>query len=382
MLLPTNEPVFNGLRTSFLRFDGLLSELRADRHSGYVTVEFPAYNGTILVELGNAISATERNGGRETQGAGALKSIVAKANEPGGVVGVFRLSQKFVQLAASVGTGTPLYRDLNSSFTSLERLMNKLRDDQFNGYIETGFSNPSALGLVFLRDGEIADALFESAGTIATGERAVVAILAESNQREAIFNVFQSAPAAGAAAPQRTDDPPSAVSDGALRNPETATEAAPSPLEAPAAAAAIEAQAPAQGTMPEPRPVVSIGGTLAVWSEIFSRAEAAVDGLSQRGTFQSALHEAFLERAAVYPYLDPFAAEFTYSNGQAAFDGDIPENLAEALTNSLYDAIARLSFRLKRSDIEARVRAELADVRSRHSAAIQGFPASARALVS
>ena len=134
--------------------------------------------------------------------------------------------------------------------------------------------------------------------------------------------------------------------------------------------------------MPEPRPVVSIGGTLAVWSEIFSRAEAAVDGLSQRGTFQSALHEAFLERAAVYPYLDPFVAEFTYSNGQAAFDGDIPENLAEALTNSLHDAIARLSFRLKRSDIEARVRAELADVRSRHSAAIQGFPASARALVS
>jgi hypothetical protein len=381
MLLPKTEPVFDGLRTSFLRFDGLLSELRSDRHSGYVAVEFPSYSGTILVAHGDAISATEITPGGEVQGAAALKGIVARANEPGGIVSVFRLPVDFVQLAASVGSGAPLYRDLSSAFTSLERLMKKLRDDRINGYIESIFAKPPATGLVFLRDGEIADALFEDTGAVISGTAAVDSILDESNKREAVFSVYQSAIAPAAAAPKSSDEPP-ASSGGAPAEVDNAV----APAEAsasgvPEAQAAIITEAPTPAPV-EIRPVVAIGGVLAVWSEILSRAEQVVDALSQRGTFQSALQEAFLERATVYPYLDPFAAEFSYRDGKATFDGNVPETLPEALTNSLHDAIARLAFRLKRSDIESRVRAELVEVRTRHSAIIQGFPASARALVS
>ncbi len=348
MLLPRTEPVFDGLRTSFLRFDGLLSELRSDSHCGFVSVEFPGYSGAILVDGGDAISATERMGSVETHGAAALKGIVTRACEPGGMVGVFRLSSAFVQLAATVGVGTPVYRDLSSSFTSLERLLAKLKDGRFDGYVEAAFSEPPAAGLVFLRAGEVSESLFEQGGSVETGMAAVARIVDEASEHEATFHVIHTSP--------------------------TAHVAARIPNEAPPAAQAPEIR---------PTQITAVAGPLVVWSEILRRAEEVVDGLSQKGTFSAALQEAFKERATAYPYLDPTVAEFAYRDGQATFHGDaIPESLPDALTNSLHDAIARLAFRLKRSDIESRVRAELSEVRSRHSAAFQGFPASARSLVS
>lgn len=348
MLLPRTEPVFDGLRTSFLRFDGLLSELRADGHSGFVSVEFPGYSGAILVDRGDAISAQERAGAVESHGAAALKGIVTRACEPGGIVGVFRLSSAFVQLAATVGLGTPVYRDLSSSFTSLERLLSKLKDDRFDGYIEATFSEPPAAGLVFLRGGDVSESLFEQGGEVESGTAAVARIVAEASDHEALFHVIHTNAAAHAAA-KIAGETPAAVPVAEVR----------------------------------PAPIIAIAGPLAVWSEILRRAEEVVDGISQKGTFVAALQEAFKERAAAYPYLDPTVAEFSYRDGAATFHGDvIPDSLPDALTNSLHDAIARLAFRLKRSDIESKVRAELSEVRSRHSAAFHGFPASARSLVS
>lgn len=353
MLLPRNEPVFDGLRTSFLRFDGLLSELHNDGHCGFVSVEFPGYSGAILVDAGEAISATEVAGSVETHGAPALKGIVARACEPGGVVGVFRLSSSFVQLAATVGAGSPVYRDLSSTFTSIERLMSKLRDGRFEGYIEVTFNEPMGHGVVFIRAGEVNEALFEQGDLVESGSEAVERIVAEANEREATYHVYHTADASRAAAK---------IS---------------SVLPRPAGAASAPVS--------ESRPAAAgpATGPLAVWSEILRRAEDVVDGLSQKGTFVAALQEAFKERARAYPYLDPTVAEFSYRDGVASFHGDtVPDSLPDALTNSLHDAIARLAFRLKRSDIESRVRAELSEVRSRHSAAFLGFPASARSLVS
>jgi len=342
--------VFDGLRTSFLRFDGLLSELRNDGHSGFVSVEFPGYSGAILVDSGEAISATENAGGVVAHGAPALKGIVARACEPGGTVGVFRLSAGFVQLAATVGAGAPVYRDLSSTFTSLEGLMSKLRAGQFDGYIEAAFSEPAAHGLVFLRTGEVTDALFEQQSQVESGDSAVDRIVAEAAEREATYHVFHTGRLAQQSAVTVTSE---------------------------------ESLEPVAASEPRPAAAPPASGPLAVWSEILRRAEDVVDGLSQRGVFAAALQEAFKERARAYPYLDPTVAEFSYRDGVASFHGEpVPDSLPDALTNSLHDAIARLAFRLKRSDIESRVRAELSEIRSRHSAAFQGFPPSARALVS
>lgn len=352
MLLPRNEPVFDGLRTSFLRFDGLLSELRNDALCGFVSVEFAEYSGAILVDFGEAISATEVAGGVETHGAAALKSIVARACEPGGMVGVFRLSSGFVQLAATVGTGSPVYRDLSSTFTSIERLVSKLREDQFDGYIEATYSAPADHGLIFMRAGDVSEAVFERESDIETGSEAVERIIAEANEREATYDVYHTG------VPARIT---TRLSDEAPRQP------------GPAGASPASVKPAA----------IPASGPLAIWSEILRRAEDVVDGLSQKGVFATALQEAFKERAKAYPYLDPTVAQFAYREGVATFHGEpVPDSLPDALANSLQDAIARLAFRLKRSDIESRVRAELSEVRSRHSAALLGFPASARALVS
>ncbi len=363
MLLPANEPVFAGLRTSFLRFDALLAELHDERLSGYILVEFPGYCGTILFLRGDVVAASERTPGGESSI--PVRTVSVRANEPGGLVGIYRLPFALVEVLASTGSGEVIYRDLDSAFTSLERLLAKLNASRHAGYIEARFTAGDRAGTIFLREGAVSQAIFSEGTAVTTGEPAVTAIVAASATDDAIFNVYRTA------ATESTVEPPSDGGEGGTPDPsaETASSAPAAASPAPNVAAATLTAVPATGV-------------LDAWSDIFSRVEEVVDGISHRGAFQAALHEAFLERAVVYPYLDPFALEFAYRDGQAMFDGDIPDNLPEALTNSLHDAIARLAFRLKRSDIEARVRTELASVRERHQAVIQGFPASTRALVS
>lgn len=362
MLLPANEPVFAGLRTSFLRFDALLAELHDERLSGYVIVEFPGYCGTILFLRGDVVSATERTTTGESSS--PIRSVSVRANEPGGLVGIYRLPFALVEVLASAGSGEVLYRDLSSAFTSLERLLAKLNADFLCGYVEARFVSGDRAGTIFVRDGMATQAIYSEGNSVVTGEGAIHTIVEASATDEAVFNVYRTERGA--------DQEPPSSGDGGTKD-EIKVEIpviveAPTPIDMPISASAMSPEAGK--------------GVLAVWSDILRRVEEVVDGLSHRGAFQAALHEAFLERAAVYPYLDPFALEFAYRDGEAMFDGEIPENLPEALTNSLHDAIARLAFRLKRSDIEARVRTELVEVRDRHQAVIQGFPASARALVS
>ena len=121
---------------------------------------------------------------------------------------------------------------------------------------------------------------------------------------------------------------------------------------------------------------------MSFWSEMLSRAEGAVDKLSSEGKFADAFREVTVEKASTYPFLDPFAGEFEYRAGKAAFHGAIPHDLSEALAECLQDTISRLAFRTKRADLESRVRAELSEMNWSHASMIEGFSPTMQALVS
>jgi hypothetical protein len=62
-------------------------------------------------------------------------------------------------------------------------------------------------------------------------------------------------------------------------------------------------------------------GMLTVWQTILQTVETAVDRLTKAGTFNLAFRRACIVLAADYPFLDPFAREFAYREGQITFEG-------------------------------------------------------------
>ena len=60
---------------------------------------------------------------------------------------------------------------------------------------------------------------------------------------------------------------------------------------------------------------------LGVWQEVLKTVETSVDSPTKPGTFVAAFKRASIELADAYPFLDPFAAEFEYRDGQIRYDG-------------------------------------------------------------
>jgi len=112
---------------------------------------------------------------------------------------------------------------------------------------------------------------------------------------------------------------------------------------------------------------------LAFWDDVISITESTVDGFAKPGRFLMAFREVLVSRAVTYPFLDPFAAEFSYAGGHISFDHPLPDDFNKALGDCLSDAVSKLAFQFKRADLETRVRSRLDGISEKHAAIIDRF---------
>jgi hypothetical protein len=325
MLFPKDRTIYANLNTSFTAFDALLADLAFKRTTGHVDVTFPGYQGALLLSNGEIVQAVEMVDTEKVTGPSAAHHIIARAAEKNGSITVFSLAPEIVALIQRVIDARPLYRDLTSAFTSLERLIAKLRGDGLTGYVEVSVGEGQGMGMIFLSAGDPVECVFQGSGEAITGNQALESIIQSVTNVGGSFNVFVEAGAPAAAAPA----PASAAHDTAFRD-----------------------------------------ELISFWEDILSRTEKLADGLSKPGRFLMAFKEVLISRAATYPFLDPFAADFQYANGHITFEGPLPDDLSKALGDCLSDTVAKLAFQLKRADFESRVRGQLAGVSETHAAVI------------
>src|SRR5262249_25604950 len=152
--------VYASLNTSFTDFDELLLDLAGKRLTGYVLVSFRGYDGVLFLTEGQVTAALEQRGDDKATGEGAREAVAAQAHEKGGLVNVYTLPPEILRLLVRVLDGEPLYRDLTSSFTSLEKLVEKLGEDGHSGYIEVLFNDGRGGGMIFLEAGRVAECVF------------------------------------------------------------------------------------------------------------------------------------------------------------------------------------------------------------------------------
>ncbi len=360
MMLPTEHALFTNLSTSFADFDGLLAELLAGAVNGYVRVTFPGYDAVVLLDGGRVVRSFEEHGEDETSDI-AVAGVATRARTKGGHLSVYPLQPRFVSYLAGMARSSALHRGLSTVFANPDRLLLKLREDGHTGHLSVTLEGGRGAGMVFLQAGEIVEAVLKNETQAVSGIEVAEMVVQAAANYGASFSVFQAEQIAQALA----GDGAATVSVTGSTGP--ADDASTGETEATPNAAASD---------------VSKTDILNFWSEVFSRSEGVVDGLSASGRFSTALKEVLVEKAGDYPYLDPFAADFSYADGMATFGGELPADLSEALGDCLHDTLARLAFRLRRADIETRVHASLAELGERYVETISHFSPSTQALVS
>ena len=323
MILPKERSVYANLNTSFTSFSELLADQQEQGLSGFVRLTFPGYQGALFLVGGQVISALEECGEDRLVGSAAAAAIAEKANAKNGTLNVDAAPGDVVELVARVLDARPLYKDLTSAFTSLERLFTKLQQDALTGYVEIILPGDDGTAMVLFQNGEPIESVFSSATESLTGLDARSAVVQSVAALGGTFNVYR---------------------------------------------------VPGQDEPALPKPVASISDSsplLAFWSEVCAGIESVADGLGTPGRFRMALREVLVSRANTYPFLDPFAAEFEYKDKAILFEGPLPAEFSKALGACLGDTVAKLAFQLKRADFEERVRTQLAGTSEKHAAVIE-----------
>jgi hypothetical protein len=232
-----------------------------------------------------------------------------------------------VTVLASTVKREILYKDLSTDFTSLQRLIDKLSEKGHTGYIEVSLKGGKSTGVIFFQEGEpIETILTSNEGSLVSGRDLLGRVLEEAQGAGVVFNVYRADMAAS------SNNLTEMIDGGDLQD------------------------------------------LLRVLQDTISSIETVVDGSIKRGTFAAELRRALVQKSNEYPFLDPFAAEFSYDNGKIVYTGN-PDTreLTRGLGECLGLSIEAISGKYSKQKILDRVKGELAQIKADFRQEIKKF---------
>lgn len=325
MIFPKGQAVYENLNTSFTNFGELLLDLKANGFTGYIQISFWDYEGVLFLDAGNIVNAIEKAGEIKSTGQEAVNAITAKVKEKDGTISVYHLSAEMVTMLTSVVKSQVIYADLTTDFTSLDKLIAKLQKEGHTGYIEVTMRDEKGVGIIFLQAGESIESILSTNGDAIVGADVLPRIVETASTLGAAFNVYRAA-----------------ITESFAEG----------------------AEIMSGFDLPE---------LLTVWGEIIAAVERVADSQFKSEHFMNTFKDTLIEKADDYPFLDPFAAEFEYQNGQIAFHGESVKDFGQGLGDCLSATIGKLVVEARGDDLATKIRAELRAVKEKYAAAVKKF---------
>jgi hypothetical protein len=192
---------------------------------------------------------------------------------------------------SSIQFAEKIYKDLSTEFTDLEGLIRKMSSEKLTGYIDVAIGNGRESGLIFIINGKIMGGSFtwnrgEPGPTLKNQEL----LIKKTKKYGGTFNVCRI----------------------------------------PLSKMKVGSDALGSFAKPSKNTLLMMGELLKIFEETVSaRKKITAD-------FNKILKKNFVENAEKYAFLDPFAAEFEYTNQRIKFSGTATDQeLINGVTNSL-----------------------------------------------
>jgi hypothetical protein len=330
MRVPKGRPVHENLNTSYLKVGALLADLQVRQFTGYVHIGLRGYDAYVFLDDGQIAGAVEQMETGTRTGSAAIDGLLLRSEQRDGAVSIYEHPAATVEAIAGIIEGTPVYQNLSSDFTDLDKLIRKLAQDRDSiWYVEVAATEDLGVGVLYIRDGKPDGVYSPLDSPTQHGEDAIKTMLEVSEAFGATYNVYAvAAPAVVSAAPAAT--PRLAV----------VSVAEPTPAAEPEPDVEVE---PVEVEADAPDAVVSL---VPLMSEVISTVEEVVAAREGTGAFAIELRSGLLDVAERYPFLDPFAAEFEYHAGEIVVVGAVdPEELAAGIGEALHLTVSALTRR-------------------------------------
>jgi hypothetical protein len=291
MIFPKGEVVHRNLLTAYTDVSALLSTLKSEGFSGTIEIEFPESRGIFFIDSGEVIHAEAKmeSGQKRLIGQEAVQELLTLSDQKNGVLNIYRLSSEQVNLVASTLQSEILLKGLSTVFTRLDKLILKLREEKYHGFIEIFTKEDQAVGVLFLKEGDPVEMYVTSEPSPSfLGKKSIPPFLEKIVKQGAIFNLYRS------------------YGPGTL----------------PKAVVVEEGKDVKVGKEAFTQGADDLKELIPILQEVLYKAEKFVDAVSRKGTFIRVFKKSLIEKADEYPFLDPFGGEFEYREGEILFTGE------------------------------------------------------------
>jgi hypothetical protein len=277
IVLPKEKPILKNLNTYYLDLRKLFEHYQGEIGSGGIFFKASAAEGVIFFDKDELLNGYFRDKNSKITGQSAIMRLLEAKSDYNFIIDIYRIAQEEVYFWASLPSAEKIYQDLSTEFTDLEKLITKMGSEKLTGFIDVSIGNDNLGGLIFMSNGKIIGGSFSWDLDESTPSEKNVEMLVNKTKKSG--GIFQ-------------------VSRIPIKNHQTDNE------------------------INEVRYEISsdvikmLEEYLGVFDTVFSsKKNIALD-------FNKALRKKFVEKAEQYTFLDPFAAEFEYSDGKITFTGE------------------------------------------------------------
>ena len=291
IITPKDTPVITGLNSFYLNIERLIEHYRGELGSGCVHFISNTNQGVLFFDETELIGGAIENRDGQSSGPQSVERIIDAIQGNNFRVSVYHIGPDIIHFWASLPGATPLYSDLSSEFTDLDRLVAKMQGEKLTGVIEMSMTHSDQGGIICFNAGELIDCTCSWAtGPSDSSSVSNLKFLTEKAGKDpgAVFSVkrisLEQKPAAS----------PSDSSASTQNTPDTEAE-------------------PVEPTLDMVRDLLLI----------FQRSLEKHDK-KKAVILDKLLRKKFIEKAENYDFLDPFAAEFEFADGAVHYTGPAP----------------------------------------------------------
>jgi len=296
IIIPREKPAVQDLNSYYLKIDKLLEHYQGALGTGGVYFKSPISEGVVFFDEDNLLNGYYKDKKEEFKGGAALRKINETASKNNYSVTVYYILPERVYYWANLSNAEQLYSDLSSEFTDLEGLIKKMENEKVTGYIDVKLNQNSGGGLLFIYNGEVIGGA--SAQGVDALDRSVEYrddLIKRSREVGGIFNV-KKIQLSKITTLSKTSAPKASK-----------------PVLKPSKP--IPPKSKVRSQKNQQRVLNMLQDLLALLEKVV-RSNKRI-----KHDFETLLNKQFVDKVDQYDFLDPFIAEFRYSNGKVTFNG-------------------------------------------------------------
>jgi len=293
IIIPKEKPFLENLNTYYIDIPKFIEHCQGEIGTGGIYFSSNTIQGIIFFDKDTVINSILRIKGEESSGKNVVTEIIDLARKTNLNISVYFIDPARLYFFSHLTESEMIYKDLSSEFTDLEGLIKKMVSEKLTGYIEVTIGRGEKEAYLLFDRGIMIGGSYSWAGNdVNRSTENLNELIIQCREKGAYFNVAKLTLTV-----PKTKEP--------------------------------------QETLPYKVDFIAVTEDL-----LNSTQELFLKQFGDKINFGMLLRKKFIEKSDKYPYLDPFAAEFTYKDNKVLYDGN--SDPGEVL-NGVFECLKEIS---------------------------------------